>query len=64
MWPNYKIKKDQEKYVICKNDRPLYLPCKLVKKKRVEFDTEHEAQKYIEDVARLMQNGEEYLERF
>ena len=47
-----------------KSKNALHLPCKMMKKKRVEFDTKHEAQKYIEDVARLMQNGEEYLERF
>lgn len=64
MWPNYKIKKDQEKYVICKNDRPLYLPCKLVKKKRVEFDTQAEANKYIKDIQVLIKNGEDYIERF
>lgn len=64
MWPNYKIKKDQEKYVIYKNEKTLYLPCKMMKKKRVEFDTKIEAEKYIKDIVILIQNGQEYIERF
>tara|TARA_B100001778_G_scaffold179689_1_gene147744 strand:- start:59 stop:244 length:186 start_codon:yes stop_codon:yes gene_type:complete len=60
----YRIQQEDGKFVIYKSKNALHLPCKMMKKKRVEFDTKHEAQKYIEDVARLMQNGEEYLERF
>ena len=55
---------DESRFVIYKKDKPLLLPCKLVKKKKVEFDTRLEAEKYIENVIRLVQNGEEYLERF
>ncbi len=55
---------DESRFVIYKKDKPLLLPCKLVKKKKVEFDTRLEAEKYIEDVIRLVRNGEEYLERF
>jgi len=55
---------DESRFVIYKKDKPLLLPCKLVKKKKVEFDTRLEAEKYIEDVMRLVRNGEEYLERF
>jgi hypothetical protein len=36
----------------------------MIKKKRVEFNTIEEAEKYIEDVDKLMKNGEEYLERY
>lgn len=64
MWPNYDIKEDQGKYVIYKGYHALHLPCKMVKKKRVEFDTEEEARKYIEDVYKLIENGNEYIERF
>ena len=60
----YEIKKDQDKYVICKNGKPLLLPCKMIKKKKVVFDNIEEANKYIRDVKRLMQNGEEYLETY
>ncbi len=60
----YTIREEKSKFVIYKKDKPLLLPCKLIKKKKVEFDTRLEAEKYIEDVIRLVQNGEEYLERF
>ena len=60
----YRIQKENDKYVVYKNQYALQLPCKLLKKKKVEFDTEQEASKYIKDVVRLMQKGEEYLERF
>ena len=60
----YRIQKENDKYVIYKNQYALQLPCKLLKKKTVEFDTEQEACKYIKDVVRLIQKGEEYLERF
>ena len=61
----YNIRQEDEfRFVIYKKDKPLLLPCKLVKKKKVEFDTRLEAEKYIENVIRLVQNGEEYLERF
>jgi hypothetical protein len=60
----YEIKKDQDKYVICKNGKPLLLPCKMIKKKKVVFDNIEEANKYIRDVKKLMQNGEEYLETY
>ena len=36
----------------------------LIKKKKVEFDSRLEAEKYIKNAIRLMKNGEEYLERF
>jgi hypothetical protein len=55
---------DTDRYVIYKGDNALYLPCKMIKKKRVEFNTIEEAEKYIEDVDKLMKNGEEYLERY
>ena len=64
MWPNYKIKIDQDKYVIYKNEYALNLPCKLMKKKRVEFDTQKEAEQYIHDIVKLIKNGEEYIESF
>ncbi len=64
MWPDYNIKKDQDKYVICKNDKPLLLPCKLIKLKQVEFDTEEEAKAYIDDVNQLIKNNQDYVERF
>ncbi len=60
----YRIQQEDGKFVIYKSKNALYLPCKMMKKKRVEFDTKQEAQKYIEDVARLIKNGQEYLERF
>ena len=61
---NYQIKKDQDKYVIYKNKYALYLPCKLMKKKRVEFNTQKEAEQYIQDIAKLIKNGEEYIESY
>tara|TARA_Y100000385_G_scaffold152602_1_gene158323 strand:- start:1806 stop:1994 length:189 start_codon:yes stop_codon:yes gene_type:complete len=60
----YEIKKEQDKYVICKNGKPLLLPCKMIKKKKVVFDNIEEAKKYIRNVKQLMQNGEEYLETY
>lgn len=60
----YEIKKEQDKYVICKNGKPLLLPCKMIKKKKVVFDNIDEAKKYIRNVKQLMQNGEEYLETY
>lgn len=60
----YDIKKDKGKYVICKNGKPLLLPCKLVKKKEVIFDDIKEAQKYIKDVEELIKRGDEYLESY
>jgi hypothetical protein len=60
----YEIKKDKEKYVICKNGKPLLLPCKLIKKKQVVFDNIEEAQKYIKDAKQLIKRGEEYLEAY
>tara|TARA_B100002019_G_scaffold292766_1_gene317018 strand:- start:3406 stop:3600 length:195 start_codon:yes stop_codon:yes gene_type:complete len=61
---NYQIKKDQDKYVIYKNKYALHLPCKLMKKKRVEFSTKKEAEQYIQDIAKLIKNGEEYIESY
>lgn len=55
---------DTDRYVIYKGDNALYLPCKMIKKKRVEFSTREEAEKYIEDVDKLIKSGEEYLERY
>lgn len=61
----YRIKQeDRDRYVIYKGSKALYLPCKMIKKKKVEFNTREEAEKYIEDVDKLIKNGEEYLERF
>jgi len=55
---------DQDRYVVYKGSNPLYLPCKMIKKKKVEFNTREEAEKYIEDVDKLIKSGEEYLERY
>ncbi len=60
----YTIREEKSKFVIYKKDKPLLLPCKLIKKKKVEFDSRLEAEKYIKDAIRLIQKGEEYLERF
>jgi hypothetical protein len=61
----YRIKQeDKDRYVIYKGNRALYLPCKMIKKKKVEFSTREEAEKYIEYVDKLIKSGEEYLERF
>jgi len=60
----YRIQQEDGKFVIYKSKHALQLPCKMMKKKRVEFDTKKEAQKYIEYVGRLIRNGEEYIERF
>tara|TARA_B100000073_G_scaffold18789_1_gene14912 strand:- start:350 stop:535 length:186 start_codon:yes stop_codon:yes gene_type:complete len=60
----YNIREDKGKYVVYKGNNALYLPCKLIKKKRVEFDTREEAEHYIKDVKQLMVTGEEYLERY
>ena len=55
---------DQNRYVVYKGNNALYLPCKMIKKKKVEFSTREEAEKYIEDVDKLIKSGEEYLERY
>ena len=55
---------DQNRYVVYKGDNALYLPCKMIKKKKVEFSTRQEAEKYIDYVNQLIKNGEEYLERY
>ena len=36
----------------------------MIKKKKVEFSTREEAEKYIEYVDKLIKSGEEYLERY
>ena len=58
----YNIRQEGYKFVIYKNDKPLLLPCKLIKLKKVQFDTKLEAEKYIQDVERLFNSGEEYVE--
>ena len=60
----YRIQQENGKFVIYKSKKALHLPCKLMKKKRVEFDTQEEASKYIRDVVHLMKTGQEYVERF
>ena len=60
----YRIQQEDGKFVIYKSKKALHLPCKLMKKKRVEFDTQEEASKYIRDVVHLMKTGQEYVERF
>jgi len=55
---------DQDRYVVYKGNNALYLPCKMTKKKKVEFSTREEAEKYIEYVDKLIKSGEEYLERY
>ena len=60
----YRIQQEDDKFVIYKSTQALHLPCKMMKKKRVEFDTQKEAQKYIEYVSLLIKNGEDYIERF
>ena len=60
----YNIRQDKDKYVVYKGNNALYLPCKMIKKKKVEFSTREEAEKYIEDVDKLIKSGEEYLERY
>lgn len=49
-------------YVIYKGDKPLMLPCKLMKRQIVQFGTEIEAEKYIAHVLTLISTGKEYLE--
>lgn len=58
----YNIRQEGHKFVIYKKDKPLLLPCKLIKLKKVEFDTKLEAEKYIQDVERLFNSDEEYVE--
>lgn len=53
---------DESRFVIYKKDKPLLLPCKLIKLKKVEFDNRLEAEKYIRDVQKLCNNGKEYME--
>ena len=60
----YNIREDKGKYVVYKGNNALYLPCKMIKKKKVEFSTREEAEKYIEYVDKLIKSGEEYLERY
>jgi|TARA_B100001094_G_scaffold77332_1_gene73669 hypothetical protein len=59
----YTIRQEDEfRFVIYKKDKPLLLPCKLIKLKKVEFDNRLEAEKYIRDVQKLCNNGKEYME--
>lgn len=59
----YNIRQEDTKFVIYKKDKPLLLPCKLIKLKKVEFDTRLEAEKYIENVEKLLcDGGKEYVE--
>ena len=58
----YTIRKEDSKFVIYKNNKPLLLPCKLTKLKKVEFEKESEAIDYIRYVKKLFHNGKEYLE--
>ncbi len=59
----YTIRQEGEfRFVIYKKDKPLMLPCKLIKLKKVEFDSRLEAEKYIEDVKKLCNSGKEYVE--
>lgn len=60
----YKIQQENGKFAIYKKDKALHLPCKLLKKKKIEFQTEKEAQKYISDVMQLIKKGESYIESF
>jgi|TARA_Y100000389_G_scaffold24722_1_gene21388 hypothetical protein len=53
---------DKFRFVIYKNEKPLLLPCKLTKLKKVEFDNRLEAEKYISDVQKLCNSGKEYME--
>ena len=59
----YTIRQEDEfRFVIYKKDKPLLLPCKLIKLKKVEFDSRVEAEKYIRDVKKLCDSGKEYME--
>lgn len=58
----YVIKYKDEKWTIYKNDKPLMLPCKLTKLKKVQFDTEEEACNYIRYVSKLISSDKNYLE--
>ena len=59
----YTIRQEDEfRFVIYKKDKPLLLPCKLIKLKKVEFDNRLEAEKYIKNVQKLCDSGKEYME--
>lgn len=58
----YHIKEIDNKFFIYKRDKPLLLPCKLMKRKKVSFDTREEAENYIKYVDKLVSSGEEYME--
>tara|TARA_B100001778_G_scaffold60621_1_gene47147 strand:- start:2401 stop:2589 length:189 start_codon:yes stop_codon:yes gene_type:complete len=58
----YTVRKEDSKFVVYKNDKPLLLPCKLTKLKKVEFEKESEAKDYIRYINKLFHSGKEYLE--
>ena len=58
----YRIQKENDKFVIYKSDKALLLPCKMLKKKRVEFDNESDAMNYIRYISHLIKSGKEYVE--
>lgn len=58
----YNIKEINEKFFIYKGQKALALPCKLIKRKKVCFDTRKEAEEYIKYVLKLIKSGEEYME--
>jgi len=58
----YTIRKEDSKFVVYKNDKPLLLPCKLTKLKKVEFEKESEARDYVRYATELFNREKEYLE--
>ena len=60
----YHIKEIGEKFFIYKGQKALLLPCKLIKRKKVCFDTRKEAEEYIEYVLKLITSGQEYMELY
>lgn len=58
----YTIKQDESGWTVLKNDKPLVIPFKFQKYKKLSFKTQKDAQAYIDNVYHLIKNGEEYQE--
>ena len=60
----YHIKEIDNKFFIYKGQKALLLPCKLMKRKKVCFDSKQEAEEYIKYVVKLVTSGQEYMELY